>query len=287
MTKVLYNRQAVLTVTNSEKGQQITVENLRIGFKIEKTSESNPNTMKVMIYNLKFSNRELIAQTKNDVSLSIGYLGTEFEQTVLTNIFIGNVSRSQTEKKGPDFVTTIECEEKRKGIQESTFTKTYKPEEGKRLINIIRDLANKMGLIYKDVNVLGVDSEQKFKAPVTLSGPTKASMDEIVGKLGLTWNVQDGELHVRKPSDSSESEKRIAPLLTKDSGLIDIPIRREEGISFKALIDPLIKPNATVKIVSEQGGVNVNGFFVVSKAVYTGDTREGDWTVQCEAVQAA
>jgi len=279
---IQFDRRATLEISNRIVGKKIEIKDLRVSFKIDKNNETNSNSAQISIYNLNPDNRARFGIPGNDVELFVGYAGVLGDDTLVKKLFSGNISRASTEKKGPDFITKIEAGDKEISIEELEFNKTYKSDAGKSIKDIIKDIAKKMKLTVNGENINAIDEEKKFKNAVTFSGKASTVMDDLVNKLGLKWNVQDGELHVRNKLDANIEN---AVLLSKETGLIAIPIKREEGMNFVALINTAIKPTVTVRIDSDQAAKDLSGDFIVTKAVYTGDTREGDWLVSCEAIK--
>jgi hypothetical protein len=129
--------------------------------------------------------------------------------------------------------------------------------------------------------IIGISNE-KFINSTTFSGASKDILDTLIKREGLEWNIQDGELFVMPTAQ----QKNEVAVISKDSGLLGMPIRREKGIEFESLLNPLIKPNVTVRIKSKVGTArDIDELFVVKRAVYVGDTREGDWLVKCQAIE--
>ena len=276
-----YERSTRLIIKDRIKGIQIDVQDLRVSFKIDKTNEPNSNGSQISVYNLNQDHRAIFGKVGNEVQLFVGHTGLNGDKSLVKSIFIGDISRATTEKKGPDFITKFEAGDKEIAIEETEFNKTYAPKNGQPIWLIIQDIATKMGLIVNKENLKSVSKEVEFANPVTFSGKIKDVMENLSRKLELEWNVQDGELRVREKLEANVAN---AIEISKDSGLIGIPIKREKGMNFIALLNPLIRPTVTVNIISDQSGTDLSGHFIVTKTVYTGDNREGDWIASCEAI---
>jgi len=311
----LYNRSAELVLTSLPDGANIAIKNLRVSFEIEKNSESNANTARISVYNLNKEHRDFIESSELHMSLFVGYLGINMTNKSLKNIFSGNVKKSMSEKSGSDFITILECGDGERNLQELHIDKTYDYVGGTPISTITKDLARSLNLTFNLENIKGL-TNYRFKHPVVLSGNIKAHLENITRLQGLEFSVQNEEVHIR-PVDYVDNVNFF--ILSKNTGLIGTPIKREidlgsrkisktpislpakktkkktskekkktkfNGIEFTALLNPEISPTKTVKIESDSDGASsVNGFFSVKKAVYSGDTFEGDWTVRCEALQ--
>jgi hypothetical protein len=69
-------------------------------------------------------------------------------------------------------------------------------------------------------------------------------------------------------------------LLSEQTGLVDVPTLTDNGCRAQALLNPEIRPNRRVKIVSRVLEMNSrNSEYRVSECIYTGDNREGDMVV--------
>src|SRR5687768_15447735 len=103
----LYKRVANLTVTNAT-GLGRDFSNLRVQFKVEKTSESASNKGIIKIYNLSKDSRTFIESDELQVRLSAGYAG------LVEQIFVGEIGpnaqgKTMSVRQPPDWITTIEC----------------------------------------------------------------------------------------------------------------------------------------------------------------------------------
>lgn len=277
----LYSRVCELTVIDRGSDDIRQVRDLRFTFDIEKTSDFLSNTSRISIYNMNQDNRDFLQSNTLDVIFKAGYAGVEAGTELARIIFVGNVERVSTERVGSDFVTTLECEDSAIEINDSRLDKTYNLEGGTPIRVIINDLIKALNLVVNEENIQGIPNDV-FINPVVVSGPVKETLTNILKKIGLTWSVQDNEIHI-----GNQDRQNIlnSVLISKDTGLLGIPIKREEGIEFVSLLNPLLRPTETVKIESEFIGSGVDGNFVITRAVYQGDTREGPWEVRCEALE--
>ncbi len=256
----------------------IKVIGLRVAFEIEKTSESNPNTARITIYNLGAENWTLLESTEPMViSLEVGY-GDSLEE-----IFHGDITKSSFSRQGPDTVAIIEADDGGQAIREAKIDKSYK--SGVSLKTVIKDVVT----VIKDAGRVAIDQvliklksddipDKKTQTGLSISGPAKDIMSKMMGIFGLEWHIQDNELKILEPTGNDGEE---AVILTPKTGLIGSPIRREDGIEFTALIQPNIRPGRLVKIESNK----VNGDFRVRTAKFIGDNFDQPWYVTAEAIE--
>jgi len=148
----------------------------------------------------------------------------------------------------------------------------------KSAIQSILGLFKQQNITVNNENIADlIQNSTTFVSSLNLSGPVKSIMDNLTKKLGLEWNVQDEQVHVRIPNKVRNTN---AVVLNSKTGLLNVPIKREDGgVDFTSLLIPKIKPNSTVKIESDVA----SGFFNVRKVSYKGDTRSNDWIIKGEA----
>ncbi len=271
MANELFNRGASLTI-GKVKGAGKKYAGFRITFEVEKTSESAPNPAKVSIYNLSKSSRAELEAKGLTMILNVGYSGIGQGDPILSQLFIGDVKKVLTTRQGPDVVTTLEAGDGEVAIKEVHVEQSFAPFTPVQ--SIIGSLADKLGLAVGTI-VPGV--AQLFENGFSMSGLASDNLDKLTSKLGLEWHVTDGELNVLDPALPTAEP---AVLLTKDTGLIGVPSKREEGVEFASLLNPAIKPGRLVSLISEQ----ITGAFRPRKCRYKGDTHGGDWNVTVEAI---
>lgn len=263
---LLFDR--IVRVTFGKPGTEGTrVSGLYVQFDIEKTSESNPNKGSIQIFNLNPTSIGVLQQKGNIVRLEAGYAQVPEE------LFLGDVSKASSAKQGPNIITTIEVGDSRKKFQEKRINITLGP--GATEKQAVESLARAFEV---GVGAIKGVTEKIFQQGITLEGPVKDKLDEVIGKMGLEWSIQDGALQILPPDTPSET---LGILLTPETGLIEAPAKREKGIEFKALLRVALKPGVSVEIRSRF----ISGFFKIRKAKYIGDNRGGSFEVNCEAVE--
>lgn len=265
----MFLNRRVATLTVGEAGQEgILIKDLRIRFSISKTSESNPNMASIEVFNLSASNRKRLETlgTRPRVVLKVGYV--ELEPTV---VFIGDIIHSYTVKNGADFITTIRSGDADYEIQNSFIDKSY--QSGTELRTIVNDLSTAMGVTIGEIKDIG---NEQFANGGAISGKVKDVLDNLAKRLGLGWNIQDGELHIKDKNSIDETQ---AVLVSPSTGLINSPIRQMFSTEFTSLLNPAIKPNKTIYLESK---VIEPGFMRVRRVTYTGDTHGSDWYLHAE-----
>ena len=241
-------------------------------FDVEKTSEKKPNKTRIQITNLNETSRSTLEQKNVIVRLEAGY-GDQLDE-----LFIGNIGKGWSERSNHDWVTNIEAGDGQDAFKSAQINTTLGP--GVNTKQVLETLATALG---KGIGAIkGVIETDIFQNGITLTGDVEARIDEITDKMGLEWSIQDDKLQVLPPDVPSEE---IGILLTPETGLLGSPVRREEAkkggkfIEFTSLLRAQIKPGISLQIQSRE----VDGFFKIRKATYSGDNRKGPFEVRCEA----
>lgn len=257
----------------------LIVENLRVKFSIQKTSESAANSALINVYNLKPESRAFVENTGLNITLQVGYTGTGPEDGLIENIFTGDIFRAATEKQDQDIVTCFECLDGGLALKTATVNTSFSGGKTRAAVvdYLARELAMAHGLSY---NKLSIADSSQFVNGITLVGPVKQHLDTIVPTLGLVWYIRDGEVIITSPKNM---DLPGAVLVSKDTGMIGIPVKREQGLELTSLLNPRIRPGSTIQVVSVESA-KLNGYYHVERANYEGDTLEGNWEVKVEAL---
>jgi hypothetical protein len=269
----------------NEKSQPM----LKVEFSVEKNSNKDPNTADIVVYNLTSINRKTL-QAGSDlvdkwreiekiydwpVTIEAGYMGRR------DVIFKGNITFATSRKEKVDWVTEIECGDGEKKYRSKRMNQSFGP--GTTLLSVMStaallldvepgNLAEKLGLgVFR--KGYGV-----FNQGLTVSGRVSDIMEKYLTSAGYTWSIQDNQLQILAPNETTFEPIVI---LLPETGLIGSPEKGEGGkVTFRSLLNPLIKPGRRVSIVSEQ----IKGFFKIEKVTHFGDTWGGDWYSEGEAV---
>lgn len=264
----LWTRKASVTV--GKRGEfGFKTSGLRISFDVLRNSTSSANPAKVKIWNLNPDHRKKLQTEKSLVLiLDIGY-GEE------TDILLdADITKTVSLKEGPDIVTEIECGDGDKALRESRLDKSYKA--GTNYKTIVNDVIS----TFKETSNTAIKTISAVKDDITqngisVSGSSKAILDTITGKQDLEWNIQNNELQILDPDNSTDDD---AVYLSKDTGLIGSPKPGKDGLEFTSLIvSTKILPGRKVKIKS----TDYNGYYKILSAKYVGDTHGKPWYIEC------
>ncbi len=248
------------------------IKNLRVQFKIQKGASNTLNSSSINIYNLNRDSRGFIEGKDNTSILNVGY------GEVLHNIFKGTISRIEHRRAGADIISKIEVIDSKKEVVETHIEENFKA--GTKTESVLRLVLKRFGLndsainkiisSVKSRNVSNLDKE--YINGLALTGNFKEIMEKIMNKEGIDFSMQDGIPLIDKDIIVQEE----AVIISKNTGMIGIPVKKEEGIEILSLIQPGIIIGSTINIISEL----INGFFKVRQIIYTGDTHQNKWEMK-------
>lgn len=281
----LFNRSyglALAAATGAQAAQYSNIGRdataLRIAFSVQKNVKSSPNKASFSIYNMSAASRGNIAKGAL-VTFSAGY------GALVGNLFLGVVQKASTEKSGSDIITKLECGDGEPALSKVTVALNFPPQTT-TLTTILQSCAQAMSLT-TPANPLGMNAGVALGLPVVefprgfvAKGKVRDVMDELCKNHGLEWSIQNGALDIIPRGAHAGNE---AIVLTASTGLIGIPSRNEQALTFSALLNPMIAPNRLV-VVQVRDDTRISGFYKVSSAKYEGDSHDSKWQVDCEGV---
>jgi hypothetical protein len=307
MGQTLFGRYATLTFGVPGKQGRIIesiatdddgnlVDGLRLQFKIEKTSEPSPNKAEIKIYNLNQDSINELHKKGSVVALEVGYYSNlDDKDPVSELIFKGDLMKIETTKAGGDYITTLETGDGAAAYAASNFNGSFAPGAS------IADVASQVMSSFTGTTQAPPEGvEGQFVNGATLSGSSKDVMDQIAGKTGSEWSIQDARVQIIPVNGFTKLPVIVLQSIGIDpetgdpvnTGLIGSPNlsgfthsqdkKNVGGVEFKSLMNAGLKPGRRVQIISKND--KVNGNFVVKKVTHNGDTRQGPWYSECEGI---
>lgn len=291
MSQLLFNRAASIVLSADNRPDRVIAPapqytngpkipgQVRISFQVEKTNQDSaskkaPPSAKITLYNLARSSLAYLkdpATQNSKVRLECGYYG-RFETPQLKTVFVGDIIRATTTKNGGDLITEIEANDSLRALNTKNINESFAP--GTSAQTVIGKMTEALGVGIGEVaeNFLG-----QFVNGFSASGLIRDQLTVITDKADSTWSIQNGNLEI---VPKNEANRKTIYSLSPQSGLIGVPNQKDDGIEFKSLLIPELAPNRRVEIASRQ----VNGVFRITRIKYNGDTRQGPWHCECEAV---
>lgn len=252
----------------------ISLHEIKIKFSVSKGVSSTQNSAEITIWNLAEKSRNALGKELDDITLEAGYLPPEGGGNVGI-IFKGQIRDVEHKRDGADILTTISCGDGDKAIRNAVLGKTYP--KGTPVKDVVEDL-------YKELEAEGVtrgewkfpDDLPDFKRPYTVCGTCKRELDTLSRGRDFYWSLQNETMEIIPGNGYIGG----IVLLSPETGLIGTPTITDNGVKFKALLNPEIRPNRRVRIESQTLEMNAeNGEYRVSECTFAGDNREGDFTV--------
>lgn len=286
----LFRRRALLQVdrliTDSRDGVDFR-------FTVDSSTEKEPNTARIEVWNLATKNREALERKKDvTVRLEVGY-----EEADTFELFRGVLRYAETKQEGPDRVTALESGDGERSYRGARISKSFR--RGERTNQVVSEIANALGVSEGNLReavkgrLMGGNTDT-YEHGVVLDGSASDEMDRVMRSLGLEWSIQGGRLQVTERGKgilgkpvllTSRFEGR--PAVNEDgllvfegagdnTGLLGAPSVDGDGVvSARALIMPGLSPGMRVKVQS----LAFDSVGVVKEATYSGSTFGQEWVV--------
>jgi len=252
---------------------------LRVSFDIKKTLEQTENDANIEIYNVSKDSYKLLQQVEEThiVQLSVGY------ENLIDTIFIGNIENSYYYREKSNWILNIKGKDGQENIQDNIINKSYRP--GFDLKSVLLDMIKSSNVLPKgayDSAIKWIEdklsSGKKTQNGLTISGRLIDEVNKLLSEFNATLSIQDEKVQIIYKNSNNEDN---IFLISPSSGLIGSPKDKgaDEGLEFKCLLIPKLKPGSLVKIESN----TINDFYRVDSIIYKGDTHSNDWECKCEA----
>lgn len=232
---VQWDRDYLLTFKNPEDGTIIQVDSLRIQFDIEMYVDNKEKTNKgtVSISNLSDDTLKKINTRYGTITLAAGYKGN------IKNVVTGDVINIRTTKQGVDRITTFELAPNFTNLAIKKVNYSFPVDI--YLENVVAEIAKQLDLAFSK-STKGEWRNLKCQFGYPAYGTGKQVLDEIASTFAIEWKIIDNELIVTDRYSLNGGEQEKAIILSKDSGLLDIPYVDSEEVS-KATGQALDKEN--------------------------------------------
>ena len=264
----LFNRRAVLQV----EGRDLSA--LRITFDVSKNLKGRPNKAEISVTNLSpDTRRQLSAAAEKRIVLLAGY-----ETETPYAVFVGTLEKVEHARAGSDWVSKITSGDglPRSARVSAAFGRGADLE--RVFLDVVKQAAAQAGLGSGNASQVAkrLKGRSVGAAGVALSGAADVALDGLLEELGLEWSVQDQQLQIL---ERGKPRQVRAAVISPDSGLVGSPEVLEKGrVRAKSLLAPGLDPGLLVRLESR----DLQGFYRVDSARYTGDARGQDWYVQME-----
>lgn len=205
MANQLFKRKAIVRI-----GPAISIdrEDFKFTFEVPFDDDTEPNEIKVEIYNL--SKETIAAIQKNDtLTIEAGYVSDD------TGIICsGKVTTFTTSTSGLDKITTIYALDSQDLDEKTIASKSYA--SGTKASYILKDLANQLGI---PIAVISIQNDVSYPEGWTVDGKITDEMQKIAVHCGVSVYINKGYLYVRSLDDGDDAYFE----LSVDTGLLDSP----------------------------------------------------------------
>ncbi|MGI4812797.1 MAG: phage protein [Janthinobacterium lividum] len=292
-----FGRKASLIVSDGTVG--LDLSGLRFKFKTRNADEQSPNTMYVRVYNLMSTTVAKIGVEFKTITLQAGYENGNFGI-----IFQGSIKQTETGRErnvdsyvdiwaadGDDWYNfAVVSQSIAAGQTPSQVISAIVNEAPVTGIDSIKFADDATGLI----DGAGAGVAQALSRGKVKFGMARDYAKDWANKYGYRWSIQNGQFVVVPVTGYRPGE---AVVLSSTTGLIGIPKATADGVSARALLNPLIRIGCLVQIAqsdinqitTQQQGLTYSaavatvttaaGFYRVLVSEFEGDTRGQEWYV--------
>ena len=260
----------------------LDVSNLHMSFSVVKTLGLDANTAQIRVWNLSQSTRKQLENFGDQIRIFAGYRDGGGAQL----LFVGNSTQVSHVWAEPDFVSTFNCGDGERTLNNSNLNVSYAPNTSAE--TILRDMATRLGM---DVAYFAPHASKEYFNGYQYVGNAKKGLDIVSKYINLQVSVQNNNLYFLPINNGIEKPPTD---INAQTGMIGIPERYTDlrgyyikvgpktGWKVRTLLNPFIIPGDIVRIKSVQA--DMNGLFYVEKITHTGDNFGQDFTSLLEVV---
>ena len=261
--------------TGKSVGEQITIENLRIKFKIERSLSKHPDVCDINVYNLSDRSRIDVESKPLRVQLDAGY------RELPRLMFVGDLRFAMTELANETWDTLLQCGDGDRAHFGAKLSKSYGA--GTPIKQVLKDVAGTMGLVLPKNVLQDPALDAQFSAGKHAHGRSRDLLASLLSPYGYTYTRQGGQIVVLRENETSPGE---AIPISEKQGMIGTPefgsppkSGKPPHIKVKLALYPELCPGQTIDLNSRFK----KGLFRIEKARHEGDTMSKDgWVTEIE-----
>lgn len=275
--------RACSLLVGADSGEGLDLSGLRITFQTRKGDVETPNSAEINVYNLSGDTAARIRREFTQVALSAGYEGNA------GLIFRGNIRQVRTwRENGTDAVLSILAADGDRAYNFATLNTTLAA--GSRPADRVRVCQGAMAEKGAQAGYVPDLDGQALPRGKVMYGMARQYMRDEARDTDTDWSIQDGKVQMVPRKGYLPGE---AVLLTHETGLVGTPEQTQNGLTVRALLNPLLRiggriklDNASVKrmqtplkAAAGQGAARLDddGIYRIIKVEFKGDTRGNDW----------
>jgi len=257
--RFMRNYELIITLTSGEV-VKITPE-IRIQFEAVKSIRGGLNNCKIKIYNLSEEKRLKLVKDKEDGSKLLPFL-LRAGYSKMDTLFKGNVWEAYSVKMGADFITFISSLDGGYAFINSFTSKTINGGDYREFL--LKDM--------QGISKGAFTNSKKLLRPKVLVGNPFKLIEESLGD-DETYYIDGEKLYILKDDEVVDG---FIPLVSPETGLLETPVKKNQEVSFKTLLNPALRIGGLVELRSV-GAKNLNGVYKIITIKYRGDYYGGDW----------
>lgn len=255
----------------------------KVAFRVDRSHESKANKAQAQVFNLNEDTRGKlqINERKAPFIIEAGYIDT------FAQIFSGDAVEISSTRNMPGIVTTLKAQDGYKASKER-IVKSFSP--GVDVGDVISDIADSLKVNAKKAIAKAKAGDftggvkQLFNG-LSISGNSKVELDKLAKTYGFDWSIQDGELQMLLPTETTGDD---AVVLGPGTGLIGSPVRVKDDkrpktviVRGRSLLQPKIRPGRRIELES----VEISGTFRTLKLTHAGQSDAGEFYTDFEGVE--
>lgn len=234
----------------------ISIEDLRVTFRVNHTKSGDPSQATISIYNPR---PETIADFQTQDAVVRLFAGYDVPRLIFQGGAV--VDGVKVDKRGPDRILNIKAQDGLIKLQQAQVDVTI---DGETTLT---------GLLSEALTPLGVPLGPQADLPddVTFSdysfhGDAKDLIDRIAIMGNLDWTIRDGAFVTVGAGESTGEE---AAVYSAEAGnLIGSPSRKDGGVEIVALLDAGLRPGMAFRVESAE----ISGDFTADEVAFSGDS---------------
>jgi len=219
-------------------------ETLKIDFNVSVGTNSQSTTSYIELYNLNDKTQSFIKDLNAEISLFAGY------SDKLSLVFKGNITKVEITRKNNDMITKVYLGNNIDLTTQAHFSKTY---AGLIPIKtILTDAAPSFNMPF-----IGFDIIPDIKLfNFSWDGRTKDLFDSLLKPIGLNLYNDRGVVNITK---LGEADKDSLFTITPENGLIDYPVKTDNGININMLFNAQINLKSLVELKLDSNTTTLDG----------------------------
>ena len=214
---------------------------LRVKFEVDKSLVGSPNLMKLEIYNIKESNRNLIKEVYQNIELYAGY------EDSMPLIFKGQLRTVSHLLVGVDWITTIYAADGALALENAKINKTYPAGTTQETLvdSLIGELSSVGGIAKGKLEGIKecITKKKSLLKSMIMSGGVKEWLDELSKTCGFNYSVNDGVIDTNTKDKPLNDEPMF--LISQKTGMIGSPEITEVGASVSVYLKGTVTGTVT------------------------------------------